>query len=407
MNKHFVLLFTLKAAKKNSEGLAPIYLRVTIDGERVEISTKRSVEEKKWNKVAQKAIGNSEEARSLNQFLKTLEQQAYNAYRELIEEKKQLTALNLKNRLLKISETPFMLVEIFKEHNKQMAALVNKQYAPNTLRRYVTVLRILQEFLQWKYQVRDFNIKDIDHSFITSLDFYLRSVRNCNNNSTCKYIRNFKKIILSCVAHGWLGKDPFLNYKAKLEDVERDFLSEEDLETMATKEFIIPRLIEVRDVFLFCCYTGLSYADVKSLKYTEIRSGIDGHKWIFTNREKTDEASKIPLLPVPIELIKKYKNHPTCENKGLVLPVMSNQKMNAYLQEIKELCGINKQLTCHIARHTFATTVTLSNGVPMETVSKMLGHKSVRTTQIYAKVIDKKVSADMNMLRDKLEKKLI
>ena len=406
MNKHFVLLFTLKAAKKNSEGLAPIYLRVTIDGERVEISTKRSIEEKKWNKVAQKAIGNSEEARSLNQFLKTLEQQVYNAYRELIEEKKQLTALNLKNRLLKISETPFMLLEIFNEHNKQMAALVNKQYAPNTLRRYVTVLRILQEFLQWKYQVRDFNIKDIDHSFITSLDFYLRSVRNCNNNSTCKYIRNFKKIILSCVAHGWIAKDPFLNYKAKLEDVERDFLSEEDLEIMAAKEFAIPRLIEVRDVFLFCCYTGLSYADVKSLKHTEIRSGIDGHKWIFTNREKTDEASRIPLLPVPIELMKKYKNHPACENKGLVLPVMSNQKMNAYLQEIKELCGINKQLTCHIARHTFATTVTLSNGVPMETVSKMLGHKSVRTTQIYAKVIDKKLSTDMNALRSKLEKKL-
>jgi site-specific recombinase XerD len=305
--------------------------------------------------------------------------------------------------LLRISETPFMLLEIFKEHNKQMAALVNKQYAPNTLRRYVTVLRILQEFLQWKFQVKDLDIKDIDHSFITSLDFYLRSVRNCNNNSTCKYIRNFKKIILSCVAHGWLAKDPFLNYKAKLEDVERDFLSEEELAMLSAKQFTIHRLTEVRDVFLFCCYTGLSYADVKNLKHSEISTGIDGYKWIFTNREKTEEASRIPLLPVPLELMKKYKNHPACENRGLVLPVISNQKMNAYLQEIKELCSINKQLTCHIARHTFATTVTLSNGVPMETVSKMLGHKSVRTTQIYAKVIDKKVSTDMTLLRSKLE----
>lgn len=405
MNKYFVLLFTIKAAKQNSEGLAPIYLRVTIDGERVEISTKRSIEVKKWNKVSQKAIGNSEEARTLNQYLKTLERQVYDAHRELIEEKKQLTALSLKNKLLGASDTPFMLVEIFREHNKQMAALVNKQYAPNTLRRYVTVLRILQEFLQWKYRVRDIDIKGIDHSFITSLDFYLRSVRNCNNNSTCKYIRNFKKIILSCVAHGWLSKDPFLNYKAKLEDVERDFLSEQEIEILSSKQFAIARLTEVRDVFIFCCYTGLSYTDVKNLKYSEINTGIDGHKWIFTNREKTEEASRIPLLPAPLDIIKKYQNHPACENKDLVLPVMSNQKMNAYLQEIKEICGINKKLTCHIARHTFATTITLSNGVPMETVSKMLGHKSVRTTQIYAKVIDKKVSVDMNMLRSKLEGK--
>jgi len=403
MNKNFVVLFYVKGTKKNADGVSPIYLRITIDGSRVEISTKRHIEQRKWNRAAQKATGTNEEARSLNMYLKTLEQEVYNTHRELIETKVPLTAQNLKNKLLGISEKPFLLIEIFKEHNRQMALLVNKQYAPNTMRRYATVLRLLEEFLKWKYNVVDIDIKEIDHSFITALDFYLRSVRNCNNNSTCKYIKNFKKIILSCVAHGWLQKDPFKNYKAKLEEVQRDFLSKEELQELSEKKFAIPRLEHVKDIFLFCCFTGLSYVDVKKLRHSEISTGVDGEKWIFTNRQKTDATSRIPLLSIPLSIIDKYKEHPACSTKGYILPVLSNQKMNAYLQEIKEICGINKQLTCHIARHTFATTVTLSNGVPIETVSKMLGHKNIRTTQIYAKVLDNKVGDDMKMLRMKLE----
>ena len=172
---------------------------------------------------------------------------------------------------------------------------------------------------------------------------------------------------------------------------------------MADKPFEIDRLAQVRDVFLFCCFTGLAYVDVKKLKISQIAKGLDGEKWIFINRQKTDSRSAIPLLPTAVNLIAKYSTHPVCIKKCTPLPVPSNQKMNGYLKEIAALCGINKMLTSHIARHTFATTVTLSNGVPIETVSKMLGHTSIRQTQHYAKILDLKVSADMLLLKQKLE----
>jgi site-specific recombinase XerD len=170
------------------------------------------------------------------------------------------------------------------------------------------------------------------------------------------------------------------------------------------KEFAIPRVANVRDIFVFSCYTGLSYADVKKLTRNEIQKGIDGSQWIFTRREKNDNSSRIPLLKSALQVIDKYKNHPKCVNEGLVLPVLSNQKMNSYLKEIADACDITQNLTFHLARHTFATTVTLTNGVPIESASKMLGHVDIKTTQHYAKVIDTKVSQDMKKLKRKLDK---
>ena len=187
-------------------------------------------------------------------------------------------------------------------------------------------------------------------------------------------------------------------------EVERTALSKQELQTLADKKFPSERLIQVRDIFLFCCFTGLAYADIKKLKRSEIAIGIDGEKWIFTSRQKTETASRIPLLPSSLRIMEKYNNHPQCLNEDRLLPVLSNQKMNAYLKEIADVCKINKNFTFHIARHTFATTVTLSNGVPIETVSKMLGHKNLRTTQHYAKILDRKVSDDMKELKDKLLK---
>jgi len=181
-------------------------------------------------------------------------------------------------------------------------------------------------------------------------------------------------------------------------------LTETELQKIIDKEFDIERLCLVRDIFIFCCFTGLAYADVKKLKRNEIQIGIDGGKWIFTSRQKTEAPSRIPLLPTTLELLDRYKNHSQCSNGDKLLPVLSNQKMNAYLKEIADTCGIAKNFTFHIARHTFATTVTLGNGVPIETVSKMLGHKNLRTTQHYAKILDKKVSDDMAVLRKKLQK---
>ena len=206
-------------------------------------------------------------------------------------------------------------------------------------------------------------------------------------------------------ANDWIDKDPFFNWKAKLKVVDREFLSEEEIQNIIKKVLHIPRLDLVRDVFIFSCYTGLSYVDVKKLSKDNIVRGIDGDYWIKTKRAKTDSTSNIPILSNANVIIQKYKNHPDIVNTNKVIPILSNQRVNAYLKEIADLCGITKNLTFHLARHTFATTVTLTNGVPIESVSKMLGHKSLKTTQHYAKILDRKVSDDMAMLKDKLAMK--
>jgi len=221
----------------------------------------------------------------------------------------------------------------------------------------------------------------------------------CSNNTAVKYIKNFNKIIKICLANDWLDKNPFNNYKSKIKEVERDFLSEEELQAILNKDFKTDRLSLVRDIFIFSCFTGLAYIDVKNLTKSHISIGIDGEKWIYTHRQKTESASKIPIIPITQMIIDKYENHPQSNNQDVLLPILSNQKMNAYLKEIAAICEIEKELTFHIARHTFATTVTLTNGVPIESVSKMLGHKNIKTTQHYAKILDKKVSEDMQVLR--------
>jgi site-specific recombinase XerD len=294
-----------------------------------------------------------------------------------------------------------MLIPIFKEHNSKIKELLGIEYAPGTLERYETSLKHTSNFLFWKYNITDINIDKIDHAFITDYEFYLRTVRKCANNTAVKYIKNFNKIIKLCLANDWLDKNPFANYKSKVKEVERVYLSEEEIQSIINKDFKTERLSLVSDIFLFSCFTGLAYIDVKNLTKSHISIGIDGDKWIFTHRQKTETASKIPILPVAQMIIDKYADHPQSVNEDKLLPILSNQKMNAYLKEIAAVCEIEKELTFHIARDTFATTVTLTNGVPIESVSKMLGHKNLRTTQHYAKVLDKKVSEDMKILRDK------
>ena len=222
-----------------------------------------------------------------------------------------------------------------------------------------------------------------------------------------KYLTYFKKIVLLCVKHQWLKQDPFAEFSLARREMVRPFLTDGEITKMANKVFPTERLAIVRDIFLFSCYTGLAYVDVQKLKRSEIIIGVDGGKWIDTTRQKTESSSRVPLLPFPRSILNKYKNHPVCEIKGTVLPILSNQKMNAYLKEIADTCGIGKTLTFHVARHTFATTVTLSNGVPIESVAKMLGHKNLKQTQHYAKVLDFKVSGDMQQLKEKLLKKSV
>ena len=404
MDNPISILFYLKRVKVNAQGLAPIFQRITINGRRLENSTGKFVEPDKWHSEMSKMKGTSEEARSINGHLDNLKSKILNLEKNLIKKDIPVNFESFKNELSGKKERERMLIPIFQEHNRKIKELVGQEYAPGTLERYETSLKHTKNFLLWKYNLTDINIDKIDHAFIMEYEFYLRSERKCANNTAVKYIKNFHKIINQCLSNGWLNKDPFSNYKAKVKEVVRDFLSEAEIEQMINKEFVTDRLEIVRDIFVFSCFTGLAYIDVKQLTLDNISLGIDGDKWIFKNRQKTDTASKIPLLPMAQEIIDKYTEHPVCKNEKRLLPILTNQKMNAYLKEIADVCGIKKDLTFHIARHTFATTITLSNGVPLETVSKMLGHTSLKTTQHYAKILDKKISEDMMILKSKFKK---
>ncbi len=408
MQTKMSILFYAKRGKTTTVGLVPIYLRITIDGQRLEISTKRYVEVSKWSSESGRMKGNSEEARSLNGFLDITKGSVYDYQKDLMQNDQLVSVENMRSKLLGVKEKIYMLVPIFEEHNQKMEALLGDEYAPGTLERYRTSLRHTIEFLKLKNKVSDIDIKKIDQTFIVDFDLFLRTTCKCNNNnSTIKYLRNFGKIIHICIANGWMTKNPFVNFKCKVKEVERAFLDEEEIEAVANKDFKIERLNLVRDIFIFSCFTGLAYIDVKQLTKANIVIGIDGERWICTHRQKTDTPSNIPLLPMAEKIISKYLDNPQCLNKGQLLPILSNQRMNSYLKEIGDVCGINKELTFHIARHTFATTVTLTNGVPIESVSKMLGHKNLKTTQHYAKIVDRKVGADMSALKEKLKTKQI
>ena len=405
MDNPISILFYLKRVKVNAQGLAPIFQRITINGRRLENSTGKFIEPDKWHSELSKMKGTSEEARSINGHLDNLKSKILNVEKNLIKKDILVNFESFKNELTGKKERERMLIPIFQEHNRKIKELIGQEYAPGTLERYETSLKHTKNFLLWKYNLTDINIDKIDHAFIMEYEFYLRSERKCANNTAVKYIKNFHKIINQCLSNGWLNKDPFSNYKAKVKEVVRDFLSEAEIEQMINKQFVTDRLEIVRDIFVFSCFTGLAYIDVKQLTLDNISLGIDGDKWIFKNRQKTDTASKIPLLPMAQEIIDKYAEHPVCKNEKCLLPILTNQKMNAYLKEIADVCGIKKDLTFHIARHTFATTITLSNGVPLETVSKMLGHTSLKTTQHYAKILDKKISEDMMILKSKFTSK--
>jgi site-specific recombinase XerD len=403
MTKNVAILFYLKKRANAKEQKVPVYMRITVDGQRVELATGERIEPKLWDPSEGRAKGRTPEIEEINSTLSRLEMRINDTARYLKDYDEEITAEKIKNRYLGKIEKPMMLVEVFQEHNRKVLALVNREFAPATATRYETTLKHTIDFMQWKYNKKDIRVKQIDHHFITEFEFYLRSVRKCNNNSAFKYIKNFGKIVRICLANGWITINPFLNYKIRIKKVDRPFLSKEELDVMASKKFVGTRLDQVRDIFLFSCYTGLAYVDVQKLKRSEIVRGFDGEQWIFTSRQKTDTPSRIPLLPYALSVIEKYRDHPQCENEDRLLPILSNQKMNAYLKEIADLCGIDKDLTFHIARHTFATTVTLLNGVPIESVSKMLGHTNIKTTQHYARILDLKVGEDMGALRKKLQ----
>jgi site-specific recombinase XerD len=401
MKSNFHLLFYIRKQKNYKGGAMPIYMRITVNGKRADMSAGRECEPVKWNSHAGRAIGTKEEIKSLNNFLDSLQSKVRDAQQALIEANQTITTESLLNQFTGKTQKSRYLMQLFTEHNAKVKALIGNGFEANTLKGYNTSEKHLTGYLQNEYGKTDIEISLLNHAFITGFEFYLKAQCKISGVSAAKYIKHLKKIVNHCIANNWIKQNPFINFKSSAKAKERTYLTQQELDAITNKKFVVERLVQVRDVFVFCCYTGLSYADVKKLRRNEIGIGVDGEQWIFTSRQKTDTSSRIPLLPVALTILNRYQDHPECENKGLLLPVLSNQKINAYLKEIADLSDVVKHLTFHLARHTFATTVTLSNNVPIETVSKMLGHTNIKTTQHYAKILDIKVSKDMAMLKEK------
>jgi site-specific recombinase XerD len=403
LDKSFGLLFYLKKPKNYGKGPIPIYLRITVDGVAKELSTKRSCDPNRWNPSAERVSGTKEDAKALNAYLDTLQAKAYEAKRHLIEANEMVTALAIKEILLGNSQRNKMLIKIFEEYNEDVKKLIGIDYSQLTWEKYDRTKRFVKDFIQWKYKTEDIHIQNLNMEFVNDLEIWFKTERKCGQNATIKYISILKMIVLFCVNNDWLVKDPFGRFKMSKEEVIPEFLTKEEIQAISEKDIKMERLKQVRDVFLFCCHTGLAYVDIKKLNASEVSLGFDNELWIFTKRGKTNVPSRIPLLPMSQKILAEYKDHPQCVNSKKLLPVLSNQKYNSYLKEIADICGISKNLTTHTARHTFATTITLTNGVPIESVSKMLGHKKIQTTQHYARVLDIKVSEDMQILKNKIK----
>ncbi|MBN2486104.1 MAG: site-specific integrase [Bacteroidales bacterium] len=399
----FGVIFYLKK-QKEKDGKAPIYARITVDGRRAEVSIKKEIDIANWSFGKGMAKGKGEEIRMLNTYLEQIRSRIVECYQQLQLKKVLITADSVKNKFLGIEEKEHSLMNLFDYHNQEMKNLLEW----GTLKNYYTTKRYFQMYIREVLRTSDIFLSQLSYKFLVGYEKFMREhkpldpKKPCNQNTIMKHIERLRKVVNLAIKNEWLELDPFLKFSPTFIRKDRDFLTAEELAAIEAKNFSIVRLQHAKDLFVFSCYTGLAYIDSYNLTPQNIALGIDGEYWLTTCRKKTDQPVRIPLLPKAMEIIDKYKTHPTVMAKGKILPVYSNQKLNSYLKEIADLCGIEKNLTFHIARHTFATTVTLTNGVPIETVSKLLGHTSIKTTQIYAKVIEKKVSDDMRMLREKL-----
>jgi integrase len=403
IKKHsFTLLPFVRVVKGSAGKLQAIYLRITVDGGRTEISTKCVTEPSKWNPAKGRVNGNTEEARIVNQSIISFEHRAREVYNRCIESGKLVTADLIKDEVLGTTNKSHTLVDQFDLHVADIEAKKGVDFAKGTVTNWKITQGHLKEFLQKKCKRVDIPLKDLGIPFLADFDFYAKTVWKCGNNASLKHIQRIRAVVNLAVIKGFLEKDPFLGFKGKKDKSNRTFLTAQELAAIQNRSFDMQRLERVKDMFIFSCYTGLAYVDMQKLTADNVVIGIDSYQWIYTFRTKTKVKSNVPLLPSALAILEKYKNEPDVVTSGRLLPMITNIKTNAYLKELADICGIKKNLTFHMARHTFATTVALSNGVPIETVSKILGHTKVTTTQIYAKVLENKVSADMEMLRQKM-----
>ncbi len=400
----FAILFWRHTSRaKNNQ--TRIYVRITVNGKRANISLKYKADIRTWDANRQKAKGNSEAARTLNQYLDQVHSQIVQLYQDLKFKGQLITAELVKAEYLGESDNSKTLQNLLEYHTKK----TEKTLAIGTLRNFEVTQGYINRYLNNILNTTDVFLKELNYKFICDFANFLHCYwpkghpKAMSNNTVMKHIQRFRKIATLGYHIEWIDRDPFVRWKPTYERRERPFLTDNELSNIETYFLPIERLERVRDLFIFSCYTGIAYIDIMNLTNDNILKGIDGNDWIFTNRQKTKSPVKVPLLAKAQELVHKYQNHPMTMVTETLFPVITNEKVNLYLKEIAEACGLKKNLTFHMARHTFATTVTLSNGVPIETVSKLLGHSKIASTQVYARVIERKISEDMQVLKDKME----
>lgn len=395
----FKILFYLRSNHVNKDGTSAIIVRVSIDGERQDWSTKLACEPERWDGKAGKATGRSSKSFEINNRLQDIQTILTNHFYDIQRRHGFVTAEMVRNAYMGITQREESLLKLYEQHLEDTKKLVGLSKADPTYRKYERMYRRVVEFMKKKYNITDIPLREIKYQFIVDLEFFLRTEYGYSQNTTYKCMKFFKQVINKAIRAGLITVDPFNGYKISVQRVDRGFLSEDDLKKMMEKEFASKRLEQVRDIFVIACFSGLAYIDLANLRVDNIQKMFDGRLWIVTHRQKTNTKVTVPLLPPAIKILKKYEGKYL---DGQLLPIITNQKLNCYLKEIADICGIEKNLTFHLARHTFATTMTLGKGVPIESVSKILGHTNIQTTQIYARITNEKISHDMENLAKNL-----
>lgn len=403
MHQSLSLAYFIRQSRASKTSECTIYARLTMKGQRAEISTGFKVESERWSREVKKVKGSNNSARIINSCLEDFRNKVFAVYRNLVNQHTVFSVFDIYLALKGVTQKSSSIIHLIDLHNENKKNLINIDIKRTTYEKFCTLKKHLQGFLMYKFKKDDIPVEDFTYPILIDFEYHLKVNLGIAHNTAVKYIRNFRTIINYAIEIELLEKDPFIKYKSKVKEVHRGFLNQYELDLIEQRTFEIERLQMVKDVFVFCCYTGLAYIDIYKLTIDQISMGIDGEMWIETKREKTANPVRVMILPPALNIIKRYANHSSRILQKKVLPVLSNQKMNAYLKEIGDICGIEKRLSTHLARHTFATTVTLQRGASIESVSKMLGHSNIKTTQIYAKITNDKVSQDMLKLKRQFE----
>jgi site-specific recombinase XerD len=404
----YAVRFVLRNSKVAQNEKSSLSVRVTVNAQRVEMSLGWYLTESLWDEKMQKCKGMTREAKGTNGFIDATLFRLSDIRQRLIIEGKGVTADFIKARYKGLPDPDEIpnptILELYEIHNNKLKELIDIDIAKATYKRHTTSKSHIKAFIKYQYGKDDLELDRIDYKFLKDYEHYFKVVRKCNHNSTMKYIKNLGKVIRLGLAEGYMTKNPFDKFKLTYKTVQRDILTIEEVDKLVKLKIPEERLDRVRDLFVFCIYTGLAFVDVTNLKMEHLVKTNEGTTWIKNSRYKTSVAFLIPLLAIPVRLIKKYEGFFKRDIDGSVMPTLSNQKYNSYLKELAIRAKISKNLTSHLARHTFATTITLNEGVPLEVVSKMLGHSDTKTTQIYAKIQEKAIMNGMKKLMDKVDR---